>query len=59
MVFEDNKPLVQLTELHANGMKKCKHFLMMGYTKEQVPKFFLITIEKITTNLNPADILLS
>jgi hypothetical protein len=28
-VEDNNKPLVQLTELHANGMKKCKHFLMM------------------------------
>jgi hypothetical protein len=58
MVFEDNKPLVQLTEMQANGMKKCKHFLMMvAYIKEQVSKR-LITIEKIPTKLNPADILL-
>jgi hypothetical protein len=57
MVFEDNKPSVQLTELYANRMKKCKHFLMMvAYIKEQVSKR-LITIEKIPTKLNPADIL--
>jgi hypothetical protein len=59
MVFEDNKPLVQLTELHANGMKKCEHFLMMvAYIKEQVSKRLITTIEKIPTKLNnPADIL--
>jgi hypothetical protein len=45
------------TELRANVMKKCKHFLMMvAYIKEQVSKR-LITIEKIPTKLNPADIL--
>jgi hypothetical protein len=50
MVFEDNK---QLTELLANGMKKCKQFMMMvAYIKEQVSKR-LITIEKIPTKLNP------
>jgi hypothetical protein len=38
-------------------VKKCKHFLMMvAYIKEQVSKR-LITIEKIPTKLNPADIL--
>jgi hypothetical protein len=39
-------------------MKKCKHFLMMmvAYIKEQAPKR-LITIEKIPTKLNPADML--
>jgi hypothetical protein len=51
MVFEDNKPLVvQLMELHANGMKKCKHFLMkVAYKKEQVSKPLITTIEKIPT----------
>jgi hypothetical protein len=39
-------------------MEKCKHVLMMvAYIKEQVVSKRLITIEKIPTKLNPADIL--
>jgi hypothetical protein len=47
LVFEDNKPLMQLAQQNANGMRKCKHFLMMiAYIKEAILKG-LITLHRI------------
>ena len=57
LVFEDNKPLVQMTQQNANGMKKCKHFLMsIAYIKECILRG-LVSLNKIHTKHNPADIL--
>jgi hypothetical protein len=57
LIFIDNYPLYQLSNELASGMKKCKHFIMLiAYIKEQVEQHF-ISVNKISTHDNPADIL--
>jgi len=56
-IYEDNFPVVQLTNNLAPRTKKCKHFLMLiNYIKEQVEKG-IINIQHIDTDENLADIL--
>jgi hypothetical protein len=56
-IYEDNFPVVQLTNNLAPRTKKCKHFLMLiNYIKEQVEKG-IINIQHIDTDKNLADIL--
>jgi hypothetical protein len=46
-----------MTQQNANGMKKCKHFLMsIAYIKECILRG-LVSLNKIHTKHNPADIL--
>jgi len=57
LVYEDNYPVVQLTNNLAPKAKKCKHFLMLlNYIKEQI-EAGIIDVRHIDTNNNLADIL--
>ncbi len=57
IVYEDNFPVVQLSNNLAPRAKKCKHFLMLiNYIKEQV-EAGIIKIEHVDTDENLADIL--
>jgi hypothetical protein len=57
LVYEDNYPVVQLTNNLAPKTKKCKHFLMLlNYIKEQIDAG-IIDVKHIDTNDNLADIL--
>jgi LDH2 family malate/lactate/ureidoglycolate dehydrogenase len=55
--MEDNQPVIDLTEEFSVRSKRCKHFLMLvHYIKEQVSSG-LISISKVPTHENIADIL--
>lgn len=57
LVYEDNYPVVQLTNNLAPKAKKCKHFLMLlNYIKEQI-EAGIINVLHIDTDENLADIL--
>ena len=57
LIFEDNKPLIDLTMKGSSGLKKSKHFMMMiAYIREKL-KDEVIKLCKINTSENPADIL--
>jgi len=57
IIFEDNNAVKQLVNNQANGMKRCKHFLMLlAYIKEQLNQN-LISVVKIPTKDNKSDIL--
>lgn len=56
-VFEDNFPVVQLTNNLAPKAKKCKHFLMLiNYIKEQI-EHGIISVQHVDTDENIADVL--
>ncbi len=56
-VFEDNYPVVQLTNNLAPKAKKCKHFLMLlNFIKEQIDEG-IIEVKHIDTDENIADVL--
>ena len=56
-VFEDNFPVVQLTNNLAPKAKKCKHFLMLiNFIKEKIEQG-IINVQHIDTNENIADVL--
>jgi hypothetical protein len=56
-VYEDNLPVVQLTNNLAPKMRKCKHFLMLlNYIKELIDHN-IIRVQHIDSNDNLADIL--
>ena len=57
IVYEDNYPVVQLTNNLAPKAKKCKHFLMLlNFIKEQI-EYGIIDVRHIDTDDNIADIL--
>ena len=57
IVMEDNQPVIDLTKDFSKRSKKCKHFLMLvNYIREQVMTG-LISISKVNTEDNLADIL--
>ena len=57
LVYEDNYPVVQLTNNLAPKAKKCKHFLMLlNFIKEQI-EAGIIDVRHIDTDDNIADIL--
>jgi hypothetical protein len=57
IIFEDNQPVIQLAMTTSTGIKKCRHFQMLiAFIKEKVDEG-LVTIKKIDTSKNPADIL--
>jgi histone deacetylase 1/2 len=57
IIMEDNQPVIDLTEEFSVRSKRCKHFLMLvHYIKEQVSAG-LISITKVPTHENIADIL--
>lgn len=57
LIFEDNVPTETLVTGRAQGMKKCKHFLMtIAYIREQV-RNGLISLRHVDTSNNRADIL--
>jgi hypothetical protein len=57
LVYEDNYPVVQLTNNLAPKAKKCKHFLMLlNFIKEQIDSG-IIDVQHVDTNDNLADIL--
>jgi hypothetical protein len=56
-VFEDNFPVVQLTNNLAPKAKKCKHFLMLiNFIKEKIEQG-IINVQHIDTDDNIADVL--
>jgi hypothetical protein len=56
-VFEDNFPVVQLTNNLAPKAKKCKHFLMLiNFIKEKIEQG-IINVQHIDTDENIADVL--
>ena len=56
IVFEDNQPLIDLSAEFSGKSKRCKHFLMLvHYIREKVEEG-LISIEKIPSKFNWADI---
>ena len=56
-VYEDNYPVIQLTNNLAPKAKKCKHFLMLlNYIKEQIDAG-IIEVKHIDTDKNIADVL--
>jgi hypothetical protein len=57
LIYEDNYPVVQLTNNLAPKAKKCKHFLMLlNFIKEKIEEG-IIDVRHIDTNDNIADIL--
>jgi hypothetical protein len=57
IVMEDNQPVIDLSEDISSRSKKCRHFLMLiNYIREQV-QAGLISIHKVATEDNLADIL--
>jgi len=57
IVMEDNQPVIDLTADISSRSKKCKHFLMLvNYVKEQISNGF-ISLKKVPTAQNVADIL--
>jgi hypothetical protein len=49
VILENNQPLIDVTSLIADRVKRCKHFLMLvNFVKEQVESG-LIQLEKIVT----------
>jgi hypothetical protein len=57
IVFEDNAPVIELTASVSARMKKSKHFLMIiSYIKEKVTEG-LLSVRKIPTADNIADML--
>jgi hypothetical protein len=57
LVYEDNYPVVQLTNNLAPKAKKCKHFLMLlNFIKEYIDSG-MINVQHVDTNDNLADIL--
>jgi hypothetical protein len=57
VIFEDNQPVIDVTQEISSRAKRCKHFLMLvNYVKEQVESG-LIAIRKVHTGANIVDIL--
>ena len=57
VILEDNQPVIDVTADVSSRAKKCKHFLMLvNYVKEQVAAG-LISIQKVHTSANIADVL--
>jgi hypothetical protein len=57
IVMEDNQPVIDLSKDMTKGSKKCRHFLMLvNFIREQVQSG-LISIHKVATEDNLADIL--
>jgi hypothetical protein len=57
IVMEDNQPVIDLTSDISSRSKKCKHFLMLvNFIREQVTNG-LISLRKVATEDNVADIL--
>jgi histone deacetylase 1/2 len=57
VVLEDNQPAIDLTTSLTGRIKKCKHFLMLiSFIREQVAEG-LISIQKVPTEENYADLL--
>jgi hypothetical protein len=57
IIFEDNKPAIDVSSSLTARIKKCKHFLMLiSFIREQVSEG-LIAIQKVPTELNYADVL--
>ena len=57
IVFEDNEPLIHTTTNPVARTMRCKHFLMLiNFIKEQVQNN-IIQLNKIPSELNPADAL--
>jgi hypothetical protein len=57
IVMEDNQPAIDLTTSLTGRIKKCKHFLMLiSFIREQVAAG-LISIQKVPTEDNYADLL--
>jgi hypothetical protein len=57
IVMEDNQPVIDLTKDFITHSKKCKHFnMLVNYIREQVAAG-LISIHKVPTEDNVADIL--
>jgi hypothetical protein len=55
--MEDNQPAIDLTTSLTGRIKKCKHFLMLiSFIREQVASG-LISIQKVPTEDNYADLL--
>jgi hypothetical protein len=55
--MEDNQPAIDLTTSLTGRIKKCKHFLMLiSFIREQVAAG-LISIQKVPTEDNYADLL--
>jgi histone deacetylase 1/2 len=57
IIMEDNQPAIDLTTSLTGRIKKCKHFLMLiSFIREQVAEG-LISIQKVPTEDNYADLL--
>lgn len=57
IIFEDNKPAIDVSSSLTARIKKCRHFLMLiNFIREQVSEG-LIAIQKVSTELNYADVL--
>ena len=57
IVFEDNQPLLDITSELSKQTRRCKHFLMLiSFLKEQINLGFL-SLQKIDSARNYADIL--
>ena len=57
IVFEDNQPVLDLTDELSNGAKRSKHFIMLtNFIKEQVESG-LIQLSKVGTKENLANVL--
>jgi hypothetical protein len=57
IVMEDNQPVIDLSKDLSKRSKKCKHFLMLiNFIREKVEEG-IITLEKVPTDRNLADVL--